>query len=477
MLPGGGNPLIQDAWAQDFVSLMKSIQDIYPADALVKWVAGNRANNSLIPSWRSLALPYVYAVSIVAYSHVYPSDSGFVVFRSGWNRTDNWAMMDVGQLGEGGHAHEDKLNIQIAPYGRYLLQDGDGGDYVPTEAREWAKSTFSHSCLIVDNLGQARAAQPLDLQGNDKNQSALLFETTANYDYTMASYSDLYGNASYFPVKHQREFIFLKLTTPQVWLVVDTIASADGRAHSLDVRWQFDTNRSQSISPDGGFATADPGVPNLAVIPIFSSAPTTTTSHSWEGYGGSRSAMLGVKVRRSAEDTPGLTIRTKTVAATTATAKLVHLFVPLRAGETLSFSAVQAVDSFVRSITIGGSRFEFDPVSQAGAAMRVSFAASGSNSTASSTFGPSLVSGSGCFKFNCQTPSIISLSDLASLPAPAPSTAPSSSPSTASARPDQQGGPSMAGPPVTATSAPRPHGLPLLGITVATLFAHLSFRI
>eukprot|EP01122_Echinamoeba_exundans_P008168 TRINITY_DN2663_c0_g2_i1.p1 TRINITY_DN2663_c0_g2~~TRINITY_DN2663_c0_g2_i1.p1 ORF type:complete len:841 (-),score=102.50 TRINITY_DN2663_c0_g2_i1:5-2527(-) len=397
MLPSGTNPFTQDSWPNDYRSTMQSALPIWPSDTLLAWVAGNRRNNSLIPNFTSLALP----------------DSGFVIFRSGWNTSDNWAMMDVGQLGEGGHAHEDKLNIQIAPYGRYLMHDGDGGDYTSTESRKFAMASFSHSVLIVDNLPQVRNSEPTDLQGNDINSSALLFDSTPSYDYSMAAYLDAFGNASYFPVKHQREFIFYKNSNPQFWLVVDTIASADGRPHEFDIRWQFDTNRSSALS-NGGFMTTDAYVPNLAVIPLYSSASTATTSHSWEGYGGPMSGMLGVSVRRNKPDSPGLTVRSKTVA-TAATTKVVHLFVPIRANESLAFSAIDQLDSFTRRISFGGTTLTLNPVSNSGAAIKLVIDVGGASS--STVFlGPSTLSpGASCFKSGCNNPSVISVADLNSL--------------------------------------------------------------
>jgi hypothetical protein len=372
-------------------------------------------------------------------------------------------MMDIGQLGEGGHAHEDKLNIQIAPYGRYLLLDGDGGDYTTSESRKYGLGSFSHSVLIVDNLPQVRNLEPTDLQGNDINSSALLYDSNANYDYTMAAYTDAYGNASYFPVKHQREFIFHKNANPQFWMVVDTIASADGRPHTYDLRWQFDTDQSAALS-NGGFITTDLYVANLAVIPLYSSASTVTTKHSWEGYGGPMSGMLGVSVRRGKPDAPGLTVRSKTVA-TALTTKVVHLFVPIRANESLSFSAVDQIDTFTRRVTFGATTLTINPVSNGGGAIRLDTVV---GSTSTLFLGPSALSpGASCLKNRCDNPSVINAADLNSLiPASAPterapqpptsggSQGPSSnlSPSQSSSSPSSSGSPSSSNSPSSSIS-------------------------
>ena len=84
---------------------------------------------------------------------------GLAVMRSGWGKQASYLMFDVGPLGEV-HAHEGKLAVEVAAYGRSLIEDLGIHSY----SREAAEipyydlfgNTPGHNTVIVDGASQMR---------------------------------------------------------------------------------------------------------------------------------------------------------------------------------------------------------------------------------------------------------------------------------------------------------------------------------
>ncbi len=97
MAPDRTFPRVNDTGAEERMNFKPELLQLFPASPLLKWAVSLTHPTSVSgpvgpPSWRSLSL----------------ESSGYAVMRSGWGRADNYACLDVGQLG-GWHGHQDKL--------------------------------------------------------------------------------------------------------------------------------------------------------------------------------------------------------------------------------------------------------------------------------------------------------------------------------------------------------------------------------
>ena len=89
------------------------------------------------------------------------NSGGYFVMRDGWETTDNYLLVDGGNLGamSGGHAHADALAIELAAGGRTLLVDpGTYTYHEPVEMRNYFRSSAAHNTLTIDDESQANRA-------------------------------------------------------------------------------------------------------------------------------------------------------------------------------------------------------------------------------------------------------------------------------------------------------------------------------
>lgn len=161
---------------------------------------------------------------------------GYVVMRSGWQRTAHHLVFDVGPLGcpiTGGHGHADLLSVVVSPFGEPFIVDPGTCVYAADPAfRQHFRGTAAHSTVTVDGLSQAEPAGPFGWQ---KRPFAHLrrFESTADFDFADASH-DAYKRLA-DPVTHRRRVVFVK--SPGYWVIVDDLAGS--AEHRFEQTFQF----------------------------------------------------------------------------------------------------------------------------------------------------------------------------------------------------------------------------------------------
>jgi hypothetical protein len=167
-------------------------------------------------------------------SRLFPA-GGYAVMRDSWSPQSHQLIFDVGPLGcavSGGHGHADLLSIQCCAFGKPFLEDAGTYCYTPEPAwRDFFRSTFAHSTVIVDGVGQAAPAGPFGWE-SQPGARLLRWLSTDDFDYAEAEH-DGYRRLR-DPVVHRRRVLFVK---PRYWVVVDEL---DGRAeHRVELRFQF----------------------------------------------------------------------------------------------------------------------------------------------------------------------------------------------------------------------------------------------
>jgi uncharacterized heparinase superfamily protein len=178
-------------------------------------------------------------------SRAFPT-GGYVVFRSGWDRTAHQLIFDAGPLGcpvTGAHGHADLLSIQVSAFGQAFVVDP--GTYVYTAdaaLRDHFRGSLAHSTVTIDGASQARPAGTFAWRERprarlrDRAFGGRIECATADH----GGYEFL-GRA----VHHRRQVLFVD---GRFWLVVDDV-SGEGRPR-VEQRFQF-APLTISIEPSG----------------------------------------------------------------------------------------------------------------------------------------------------------------------------------------------------------------------------------
>jgi hypothetical protein len=96
--------------------------------------------------------------------------SGYAVLRAGSDADERWLLLKYG-LHSGGHAHLDKLLLDLHAFGRRLAPDpGSPGYSVPLHG-VWFRHTLSHNTLLVNGEAQPEAGgRLLDFQALERGR-------------------------------------------------------------------------------------------------------------------------------------------------------------------------------------------------------------------------------------------------------------------------------------------------------------------
>jgi len=250
LTPNRNQPKFNDSWTDS--GIFKKAVELYPKRDDFRWFATD-GKEGAAPAWTS----------------TFQNRSGFAAMRSGWDREANYLVFRVGPAGAG-HQHQDSLDVLLWAYGRELLFNSGGWSYEKSKWRDWSISTFSHNCVIVDGLAQTRIFKGDDamLDPNRVSQGPIdaHWASTPVFDYATGVYDQTYGPAHLRPAVQRRDVLYLK---PDLYIVADRLTPADSASHSYQARWQLLTTQTQIDPQTHALVTTDPGVPNLAIIPLL----------------------------------------------------------------------------------------------------------------------------------------------------------------------------------------------------------------
>jgi hypothetical protein len=189
-------------------------------------------------------------------SHAFPF-AGYYVMRSGWEPDARWLWFDGGPFGYG-HQHEDKLEIILTAYGRRFLVDPGNYTYERSKWRSYFIDSPSHNVVLVDGQSQHRRGQPRS-EYVVKAPLPHVWESTPAYDYVEAAFDEDFAGDVKRNVSQRRAVLFIK---PDFWVMLDTLTSHDGKQHSYDSLFHFDSE----VKAEGlRVGTHDADEPNLTV--------------------------------------------------------------------------------------------------------------------------------------------------------------------------------------------------------------------
>jgi hypothetical protein len=258
-------PTVNDGAPPVKVDSLGRAADVYPESALLRWAAGCEDASTPPPPFTSIALP----------------DSGYIVMRTGWAKTDTYVVFDTGPLG-GWHGHMDALNLVAAFGGKVVIFDNGGYKYDKSEWRKFGPTTQAHNTILVDGQAQLRdfdnKTDPIGQ--NPKDTPPALFGSSDQVDYASGWYVGLYEKGRRL-ANHRREVALVKQPPgggdPFV-VVVDSLESRDGKPHSYQLRWHLDSARYTTDPSKTVVATSDVRPKNIFVASMDSGAPWKTDS-------------------------------------------------------------------------------------------------------------------------------------------------------------------------------------------------------
>jgi hypothetical protein len=176
------------------------------------------------------------------------SDGGYFAMRDGWSDTDNYLLVDCGDVGSlaGGHGHADALSIEAALHGKTLFVDS--GTYTYHESRElrdYFRSTAAHNTLVVDGLSSSTPGSTFGWKTRAK-AACRTWISEARFDFFEGSHAGYERLAS--PGTHTRSILFLK---SDYWIMRDVFETAGEYEYSLN--FHYDVDRKPAIAKGGKY--------------------------------------------------------------------------------------------------------------------------------------------------------------------------------------------------------------------------------
>ena len=180
------------------------------------------------------------------------ADGGYAVMRDGWEDTDNYMLIDCGEVGAlaGGHGHADTLSIVAATHGRpFLVDSGTYTYHESREMRDYFRSTMAHNTLVVDDVS---SSQPGNTFSWKTRANATQKKWIANHRFDFFEGSQDGYERLDSPVTHTRSVLFIK---GDYWIMRD-FAETDG-AHEYALNFHFAEGRNPVIGDSAAFVGDD----------------------------------------------------------------------------------------------------------------------------------------------------------------------------------------------------------------------------
>ena len=176
------------------------------------------------------------------------ADGGYYAMRDGWSDTDNYLLVDCGDVGSlaGGHGHADALSIEVAVHGKTLFVDS--GTYTYHESRElrdYFRSTAAHNTLVVDGLSSSTPGNTFGWKTR-ASANCRTWISDDRFDFFEGSHDGYQRLPS--PGTHTRSILFLK---SDYWIMRDVFETAGEYEYSLN--FHYDVERKPAIAAGGKY--------------------------------------------------------------------------------------------------------------------------------------------------------------------------------------------------------------------------------
>ncbi len=171
-------------------------------------------------------------------------NGGYFIMRDGWAKTDNYLLIDCGEVGAlaGGHGHADTLSIDLAVQGKTLLVDSGTYSYhESSEIRDYFRSTVAHNTLTIDGKSSSDAGDKFSWKQRAQAQ-VNSWITKDRFDFFQGSHNGF----EKLGAKHERSILFLK---NDYWIIRDFVETIG--THDYALNFHLDVGVFPSIETAG----------------------------------------------------------------------------------------------------------------------------------------------------------------------------------------------------------------------------------
>jgi hypothetical protein len=146
------------------------------------------------------------------------NDSGYYVFKSEGDKSENLLLFDCGPLGypsTAAHGHADALSIWLSIGGQPILIDPGTFSYLLyPKWRNYFRSTAAHNTAVINDSNQSEIGGPY-IWVNQAQSRCEAWHTSPSFDYAVGRHDGYYKR---FGAIHLRRILFFK---PDFWLIED----------------------------------------------------------------------------------------------------------------------------------------------------------------------------------------------------------------------------------------------------------------
>ena len=180
-------------------------------------------------------------------SRIFP-DGGYFAMRDGWTQTDNYLLIDGGELGalSGGHGHADALAIELAIGGKTLLVDSGTYTYHESEEmRDRFRTTGAHNTLEIDGESQSEPGGKFSwkTRAGVETRAQIAEERFDFFEAAHNGYERLEAAAA-----HERSILFLK---NDYWIMRDFVQTRASHEYALNFHFNEQANPLIEATEDG----------------------------------------------------------------------------------------------------------------------------------------------------------------------------------------------------------------------------------
>lgn len=167
------------------------------------------------------------------------ADGGYFTMRDGWSETDNFLLIDAGEVGalNGGHGHSDALAILTAIGGKTVLVDSGTYTYHESEdMRDYFRTSAAHNTLTIDGKSQSEPGGKFSwkTRANVKIEAQI---SDTRFDFFQASHDGYERLES--PATHERTVLFLK---NDYWIMRDFVQTRGAHEYALNFHFNKSSN-------------------------------------------------------------------------------------------------------------------------------------------------------------------------------------------------------------------------------------------
>lgn len=181
---------------------------------------------------------------------------GYFVMREGWAETDNYLLVDCGNMGalSGAHSHADTLAIDCAVGGRKILVDiGTYSYHESQNLRDYFRTTTAHNTLSIGNESSSEPGEKFSWKTMAKGHVGSWI-SEERFDFFEGSHDGYERLPADAPATHTRSILFLK---NDYWIMRDFVDTRGENTYQQNFHFNVGINPAIEGAENGGFCVSE----------------------------------------------------------------------------------------------------------------------------------------------------------------------------------------------------------------------------